>query len=85
MKRVEYGSFSYVRCRRRPGLIRLICPLRHEPSLAIDAVVAFVGNDTAQAFRSCLLIACSTRLRLLPTFLTAFFTADADLRVFFPV
>jgi len=25
----------------------------------------------------------STRLRLLPTFLTAFFTADADLRAFF--
>ena len=26
-----------------------------------------------------------TRFRLLPTFLTAFFTADADLRVFFAV
>src|SRR4051794_28059702 len=26
----------------------------------------------------------SIRLRLLPTFLTAFFTADADLRIFFP-
>ena len=29
--------------------------------------------------------AFTTRFRLLPTFLTAFFTADADLRVFFAV